>query len=134
MTSFSMVPARRERAHAPGSLCRAGLCAASLLLVGPAVAADTPTQLPSTAPSAPANHDPIPSVPGNPLPTRQPSVSPQAPNPTDVQVPDEATAEELKGQYGIGLGLLILIGVVVAGALVGVVSLLLRRSWSATKS
>jgi hypothetical protein len=59
---------------------------------------------------------------------------PQVPNPTDLQVPDEATARELEGQYGIGLGLLILIGVLVAGAVLGLASLLLRRTWSSTKS
>jgi hypothetical protein len=132
-TSISMVPVRCGRACARGAVWRAGVCAGLLVLGAPALAAGGQRQVPSTGPTAPTNHDPIPTVPGSPLPTQQPSV-PQVPNPTDLQVPDEATARELEGQYGIGLGLLVLIGVLVAGAVIGLASLLLRRSWSSTKS
>ena len=55
---------------------------------------------------------------------------PREPNPTGITVPDNASAQEInKGEYGVGLGLLILGGVVLTAMVVGLFMLVMRRSW-----
>jgi uncharacterized integral membrane protein len=45
-------------------------------------------------------------------------------------VPDEVSVDQLKGQYGLGLGLLILGGLVTAGAMIALFILLVRKPWT----
>ena len=59
---------------------------------------------------------------------------PREPDPTGIEVPDEVTADQLKGQYGIGLGLLILGGIITAGALIALFLLVVRRPWTEAPS
>jgi len=134
MISKSIVPAPRVRARALRSLLHSGVCAACLLLSGaPVLAAASPDPVSDVARPTPAQDGPISPVPGDPRPAPAPERSlPQEPNPAGLQLPDEVTAQELKGEYGLGLGVLIVGGVVIAGAVIGLVSLLLRRSWSET--
>jgi uncharacterized integral membrane protein len=49
-------------------------------------------------------------------------------------VPDEVTADQLKGQTGIGLGLLILGGMVTAGTLIALFLLVARKPWTGAHS
>jgi hypothetical protein len=55
---------------------------------------------------------------------------PREPNPTGITVPDDAFSEKIdKGEYGVGLGLLILGGVVLTALVVGLFMVLMRRTW-----
>ncbi len=111
---------------------RAGACAASLSLCAtPLLAADSPKApvVTAQAPGVP----PIPGLPPTPLPENDPTF-PREPDPTGIEVPDEVTVDQLKGQYGIGLGLLILGGIVTAGAVIALLVLLVRKPWSEAHS
>ena len=76
---------------------------------------------------------PIPGLPPTPQPENDPTF-PREPDPTGIEVPDEVTADQLKGQYGIGLGLLILGGVITAGAVIALLLLVVRKPWSEAHS
>jgi hypothetical protein len=55
---------------------------------------------------------------------------PREPNPTGITVPDPASDAEIsKGEYGLGLGLLILGGVILTAIVVGLFLVTMRRSW-----
>jgi hypothetical protein len=56
------------------------------------------------------------------------SSSPTTPMP--MNLPDEATASEVKNQYAIGITGLIAGGVLIAALVAGVIFLISRRSWS----
>lgn len=121
-------PRRRVRSPWARSWWRASVCAASLSLCAtPLLAAENASKPPVTAqvPGVP----PVPGLPPTPLPNNDPTF-PREPDPTGINVPDEVTADQLKGQYGIGLGLLILGGIIAAGALIALFILLLRKPWS----
>lgn len=108
------------------------MCAASLALcASPLLAAES-----SKAPLATAQLPGVPPVPGLP-PTPQPGndpTFPREPDPTGIEVPDQVTADQLKGQYGIGLGLLILGGIITAGAVVALLLLVVRKPWTEAHS
>jgi hypothetical protein len=66
-----------------------------------------------------------------PLPVRDvESVTPATPMP--MNLPDEATATEVKNDYGIGMAGLILGTLLVAAIVVGVLFIISRRNWSAS--
>jgi hypothetical protein len=114
-----------------GSWFRAGVCAVGLTIAGvPAIALAAPDLAPSSTSSV-ANAAELPPQPveSPARPTLDPTL-PREPNPTGIELPDEVTANEMKGQYGVGLGLLILGGIVIAGVVIGLSTLLMRRSWS----
>ncbi|MEO8183918.1 MAG: hypothetical protein ABI895_34275 [Deltaproteobacteria bacterium] len=46
-----------------------------------------------------------------------------------VQLPDDATTGEVQGQYGVGLTVLLFGGLLTAGALYGLLVLLLGKTW-----
>jgi hypothetical protein len=133
LTSTVAAPFIHTRASARGSrLFRAGVCAAGLLLSGPALAA-SPAQTDHRALSNSARMDPSPGdpSPGSRAATRgaDPSL-PREPNPTGVTTPDPASGQEIsKGEYGVGLGLLILGGVILTGMVVGLFMVMMRRTW-----
>ncbi|MEY4545015.1 MAG: hypothetical protein RL685_1210 [Pseudomonadota bacterium] len=122
------VPRPRVRSVWARSWWRSGVCAASLSLsAAPALAAASNLSPPITAqvPGAP----PIPGLPPSSLPDGDPSF-PREPDPTGIEVPDEVSVDQLKGQYGLGLGLLILGGLVTAGAIIALFILLVRKPWT----
>jgi hypothetical protein len=57
-----------------------------------------------------------------------PSTQPQAGN-TQVQVPDAASNQEIKGQYGMSLVFLVIGGVFTTALLVWLFMALMRRTW-----
>lgn len=60
-----------------------------------------------------------------------PNVESSAPaTPFPMNLPDDATASEVKGEYGIGMAGLIFGTVLVAAIVVGVLFFISRRSWS----
>jgi hypothetical protein len=130
-TQTSMVAQRtRVRSRVAGSWWRAGVCAAVVCIsAAPALAALTP-ELPSAS-ARPSSGEQRPT-----LPSERPSAHvldpsmPREPSPVGIELPDEVTADELKGAYGLGLGLLILGGIVTAGALIALLTQLVRRTWS----
>lgn len=127
------------RTRAAGSVWRARVCAVGLLISGaPALAATSPAPVSSADSPALTEQGQVPTVPGAPAPapasdprSSDPTL-PREPNPTGIELPDEVSAQELKGEYGLGLGLLILGGVLVAGVVIGLLTVLMRRSWSGT--
>jgi hypothetical protein len=88
----------------------------------PLEAAPQPT---AQAPGVP----PVPGLPPLPAPGSDPTF-PREPDPTGINVPDEVTADQLKGQYGVGLGLLILGGIITAGAVIALLVLVVRKPWT----
>ena len=55
---------------------------------------------------------------------------PREPDPTGVTAPDKVSDQEIsKGEYGVGLGLLILGGVILTAMVVGLFMLMMRRTW-----
>jgi hypothetical protein len=98
--------------------------------LSPSFAAATPEPVPSAlGPSAAEPSDPATALPIEQAPRLDPSL-PREPEPTGIELPDELTARELKGQYALGLGLLILGGIVTAGVLLALFLLLVQRTWS----
>lgn len=125
-------PRRQTRSRRVSGAWRAGVCAVGLsLCAAPLLAAEKSASPPITAqvPGAP----PIPGLPPTPLPDSDPTF-PREPDPTGIAVPDEVTVDQLKGQYGIGLGLLILGGVVTAAAVIALFILLVRKPWTEAHS
>jgi hypothetical protein len=126
-SSTVVAPLVRSRAPARGSRWfRAGVCAAGLLLSGasalaaPLASADSVTR---------TNSAQMDRSPGSGTTRSEPSLS-HEPNPIGITVPDSASSEEInKGEYGVGLGLLILGGVVLTAMVVGLFMVLMRRTW-----
>ena len=134
LTSTVAAPIIHTRALARGSrLIRAGVCAVSLLLSGAPVLAASPA---SPEPQAFAASGQVERAPGDPLPGSQSATRsadptlPREPNPTGVTAPDSASDQEIsKGEYGVGLGMLILGGVILTAMVVGLFMLMMRRTW-----
>jgi hypothetical protein len=125
LTSTVVAPSIHTRVPARGSrLFRAGVLSAGLLFSGPTLAAS----------SAPAEHvvrsaDPAPAGARAATHSADPTF-PGEPNPTGVTTPDTVFPEEIsKGEYGVGLGLLILGGVILTAMVVGLFMLTMRRTW-----
>lgn len=121
-------PRPRVRSLGAPAWWRAGVCAAGLTLcASPLLAAESSKAPIVTAqvPGAP----PVPGLPPNPMPGGDPTF-PREPDPTGIEVPDEVTADQLKGQYGVGLGLLILGGIITAGAVIALFVLVVRKPWA----
>ena len=47
----------------------------------------------------------------------------------ELQLPDDATENEVQGQYAIGLGILLLFGLLSAGAVYALLVVLLKNTW-----
>lgn len=110
----------------PG-IALAALC--SVLLSHPAAAQDNPANE-----AAPAARDPAALAEGSPAPVPQRSESARADRGALPQtLPDPASTEELRGQYGWGLMSMIVGGVIVTMALVSLFIFFMRRSWSASR-
>jgi len=60
-----------------------------------------------------------------------PSTQPQAGN-TGIQVPDPASNQEVRAQYGAGLVVLVLGAALTMALLVGLFMVLARRTWDST--
>lgn len=113
-------------------LSSAPLVTPRLALAEPAGTTDRPAQ---AAPSSPS-----PTDTGNttttvhrdlPMPVRGvESITPATPMP--MNLPDEAKASEVKGEYAIGMAGLIIGGVFFTALVVGLLFILSRRSWSTT--
>jgi hypothetical protein len=84
-----------------------------------------------------------PTAPGDSMHvnrTNEGSAAPRVPNadsnapatPIPMNLPDDANASEVKGEYGIGIAGLILGTVLVAAIVVGALYVISRRSWSAS--
>jgi len=107
-------------------------------LVTPHLALAEPAGTPDRAAQA-ASPSRSPSDTGNattvqrdaPMPARGvESNSPHTPMP--MNLPDEAKASEVKGQYAMGIASLVIAGVFLAALVVGVLFIIGRRSWSTT--
>jgi hypothetical protein len=125
-------PRPRVRSLRARSAWRAGLCAATLSLCTAPLLAAEPIRAPGATAQAPGV-PPVPGLPPSPLPDSDPTF-PREPDPTGINVPDEVTADQLKGQYGVGLGLLILGGIITAGAVIALLVLVVRKPWSEAHS
>ena len=62
-----------------------------------------------------------------------PSSQPQA-GETAVQVPDPASDREVKGQYGLGVVLLVLGGLLSGAFVVALFRIVIRRTWDSTEA
>lgn len=105
--------------------------AAMCVLIGPpdAAAQDDPAR----APSAPAT-DPAQAAPGPPAVIPRPPEAARADRGGLQQtLPDPATSEEVRSQYGWGLISMIVGGVIVAMAFVSLFIFFMRRSWSTSR-
>ena len=86
-------------------------------------AQDSPAPSPAAARTAPAGDE-------------RTNVEPRAPTPRSAPVtsapmlPDEAASPELGGQYGLAVAGLVIGTVLIAGAVVGAIYVISRRSWS----
>jgi hypothetical protein len=105
---------------------------ASAPLIGAAAAAE-PAVSPDRSTMAPADGHVYRTSDGKTL-TPVPNVEPSVPTtPTPMNLPDDANASEVKGQYGIGLTGLILGTVFVAALVAAVLYVVSRRNWSASR-
>jgi hypothetical protein len=100
----------------------------SVLLGHPAAAQDNPTN--GTAPSATEQAAPTQGLPALP---RASETSRADRGGLQQTLPDPASAEEVRGQYGWGLMSMIVGGVIVTMALVSLFIFFMRRSWSTSR-
>jgi hypothetical protein len=106
-------------------------------LLGASIAAAEPATMPARpTPTAPgeSTHDDRPTdrstSPANRV-TPTPNVDSPAPaTPIPMNLPDDATTREVKGQYGIGMVGLVLGTVLIALIVVGALYFITRRNWS----
>lgn len=118
----------RERRSRHTSTARTSLRAAALLAGAVCLGGVSPVL---AAPQA----EPAAASPSSPEPSRTPgfvpldrSTQPQA-GETAVQVPDPASDREVEGQYGLGVFLLVLGGLVTAAFVVALFRIVMRRTW-----
>lgn len=105
----------------------AALCTA--LLAHPATAQDPPTNEVTTSAT-----DPAEPSPGSPAPlARAPETARADRGGLPQTLPDPASSEELRGQYGWGLISMIVGGVIVTIAFVSLFIFFMRRSWSTSR-
>jgi hypothetical protein len=76
----------------------------------------------------PATAAPAAAEPSRGFVPVDPATQPQA-GETAIQVPDPASDREIKGQYGLGIVLLVLGGLVSAALVVALFRIVVRRSW-----
>jgi hypothetical protein len=113
-------------------LSSAPLAIPSLALAEPVGAADRSAQ-PAPPSRSPTDTGSTPTLPREtPVPARGvESITPATPMP--MNLPDEATASEVKNEYAIGIVGLVVGGIFLAAILVGVLFIISRRSWSTTQ-
>jgi hypothetical protein len=145
METLSMLVEPRGRRRSRGVLLplRVGLvaaCALGLSVASPAAFAEpmnagapavhADTNAPAHSNAMPDPADPATQSPG--LVTGfipiDPATQPQA-GETHVQVPSTATNQEVKGEYGVGLALIVIAVLLTAAVLVGLYMVVVRRSW-----
>lgn len=132
LTSTVAAPFTRTRALARGSrLLRAGVCAAGLLLSGAPALAAGPASAETRAPASSGQGHRVAGNPDSQVATRMADPTlPREPSPIGVMTPDNANDQEIsKGEYGVGLGMLILGGVLLTALVVGLFMLMMRRTW-----
>jgi hypothetical protein len=105
---------------------------ASASLVGAPLAATESAGPPDRAiTTAPAESTKVRGSDEGSKATRVPSVESSAPvTPMPMSLPDNANANEVRGQYGIGIAGLILGTLLLAAVVVGGLYVISRRSWS----
>lgn len=132
--------ASRARTRRAPSILRAAVFTAGTLLTVPSIAlADSPDVPAARAPGAAVSNSNV-SPRGATMPEGEARVPAQAveraeaqsANPTQLQLPDEATNSEVRSEYGIGLVLMIAGGVIVTALVVGLFMVLMRKTWSAS--
>jgi hypothetical protein len=107
------------------------LLSSASLLAGAAAAEPTaaPDRAATTVTSEPLRMNRTGDTPATPVP----NVDLSAPaTPVPMNLPDEATTNEVKGEYGIGVAGLVLGTLLVAAIVVAGFYFLSRRSWSAS--
>jgi hypothetical protein len=106
---------------------------ASYPLVGAAAAAAESTGPPDRATTVPAESTKLSGSDQGSKVARVPNVESSAPTtPMPMNLPDNANANEVKGQYGIGIAGLIVGAVLIVALVVGGLYFISRRSWSAS--
>jgi len=115
------------------------IAALGLSLAQPALAAPMITASPAaSAVQDDGNARLIPLPNSDPVPAPLPGFIPLDPSlqpPTDttqVQIPDPASNQEVAGEYGVGLVLLIVAGLLTTAVLIGVFMIVMRQTWDAT--
>ena len=104
---------------------------AALLLSAPLVAAAAP----QGTPERPAAAESMRLENGASLPTMTAVASTQSLAPTTpmpLNLPDEATSEEVQSQYAIGIATLVIGTLVLAALVVGALYVVARRTWTVT--
>lgn len=115
---------RMHRTLALATLLSSAPLATSIALAEPAGAAQSAGTAPAENPSRVANEPAVTAAP------RGEANAPTTPMP--MNLPDQATQEEVQGTYGIGIATLVLGAVLVAAVIYGAFYLITRRSWSAS--
>jgi hypothetical protein len=88
---------------------------------------------PTRAPSDTGRSDSVTTTVHRTAPAPVSGAASSAPTtPMPLNLPDEATANEVKGQYGIGIASLIIGTLLVAAIVAGLFYIISRRSWSAS--
>jgi len=104
---------------------------AALLASAPLVAVAAPVGSPDRPAAAEsARLDPSASPPRMATAPIAESAAPTTPMP--MNLPDEATTEEVQSQYAIGIATLVMGTLVLAAIVIGALYVVARRSWSVT--
>lgn len=113
---------RIHRTLALVTLLSSAPLATSIALADPAGAAQPVGTAPTDNPSR---------VASDPAVSAAPHVEGSAPTtPMPLNLPDQATREEVQGTYGLGIATLVLGALLVAAVVYGAFYLITRRSWS----
>ncbi|HTV21861.1 MAG TPA: hypothetical protein VMG12_24395 [Polyangiaceae bacterium] len=116
-------------------LSSAPLVTAGVALAEPAGMPDRAGAEPAPATRSPSDRGPagtgVTTTVHRTVPAPVPNVESSVPTtPMPLNLPDDAKASEVKGEYGIGIAGLIIGTVLVAALVVGVLFFISRRSWS----
>jgi hypothetical protein len=130
-------PLNQEKAMARThhTLALLTLLASAPLVTAVATAAQSPTSTSTAtdraAPTAPVDTMRVQRSNADPAAPTSPQTDLGTPTtPVPMNLPDEATSSEVKGEYGIGVAGLVLGTLVFAAIVVGALYFIARRSWS----
>jgi hypothetical protein len=116
--SISLVkPTRRQEPAVSRSPRRAAAALASVLFVGAPLLSMEHVASARTA-----------DVPSHSQSLERPTS--QSADPIRLDLPDDATDQEVRGEYGVGMVTLIIGGVASAAVIVGLLFVVMRKSWS----
>jgi hypothetical protein len=87
--------------------------------------------LPTLAPVAQASSAQTPSTQGSPQQSLD-RPSAQSSNPTQLQLPDDATDAEVQSEKGVGMVAFVIGGIVVAAVVIGALFVITRKTWTAS--